>query len=447
MNKFEIYLEAIQKVVQNELFNIDTSKISMKKIEDLGFDFFVLFKDIGAKPDLFSMNENIVLEMINEAIERNKASYRNVVIEEVIEENEKFKREIEKAIQENKVFKKEIEEAIKKNKQIKRDKIIEEVIIKNIKLFKEEIEEVINKNKVFKKEIEEVINKIINNDKDIMSPNKVELFIKTFNRLKNQNTYISQDQDFSNGGYYYFIINNKLYFLDLLQYGSGAPISIGFNEISDFSIASYNMNSIMSSSNGGTKLFGKIRGIIEKEISDWKKAIYYFRPVLEKKEEKPINNLNDLASSATDLFNSFIKGKILAPITLSKLKSSIKKLSSTRLAEIKTQVIEKINAQSKFDASIKQETIDFIEAIFSIKKLPVPSSNIIKIFKKTPQIYSTDLFDYVAMKEKNYESSARTRIYRIIIKQMFGSKVDIKQIGDTTYFSLAPIPDDPEALI
>ena len=51
------------------------------------------------------------------------------------------------------------------------------------------------------------------------------------------------------------------------------------------------------------------------------------------------------------------------------------------------------------------------------------------------------------MKEKNYESSARARIYRIIVKQMFGSKVEIKQIGDTTYFSLAPIPDDPEALI
>ena len=382
MNKFEIYLEAIQKVVQNELFNIDTSKISMKKIEDLGFDFFVLFKDIGAKPDLFSMNENIVLEMINEAIERNKASYRNVVIEEVIEENEKFKREIEKAIEENKVFKIEIEKAIKKYKGIKRDKIIEEVIIKNIKLFKKEIEEVINKNKVFKKEIEEVIEKIINNDKDIMSPNKVELFIKTFNQLKNQNTYIGPDDDFDNDQYYYFTINNKLYFLDLLQYGPREPISIGFNEISDFSIASYNMNSIMSSSNGGTKLFGKIRGIIEKEVPNWEKRIYNFRPVLEKKEEKPIDNFYDIASSATYLFNSFIKGKALAPITLSKLKSSIKKLSSTRLAEIKTQVIEKINAQSKFDASIKQEAIGFMEAIFSAKNFQYLVQILLKFLKK-----------------------------------------------------------------
>jgi hypothetical protein len=208
--------------------------------------------------------------------------------------------------------------------------------------------------------------------------------------------------------------------------------------------SNFKMNSIMSSSSGGTQLFGKIRGIIEKEVPGWRKAIYSFQPILEKKEIKPIDDLNNLFTAVTDLFNNFIKGKALAPIILSKLKSSIKKLPSTRLAEIKTQAIENINSQLKFNVSIKQEAVGFIEALLSGKKLPVPSPNFIKIGKKTPQIFSTDLFDYVAIREKNYKSSVRTRIYRIIIKQMFGSKVNIKQIGDTTYFSLAPIPDDPE---
>jgi hypothetical protein len=39
-------------------------------------------------------------------------------------------------------------------------------------------------------------------------------------------------------------------------------------------------------------------------------------------------------------------------------------------------------------------------------------------------------------------SSARTRIYRIIIKQLFGNEVDIRQVGFNTFFSLTPIPKE-----
>jgi hypothetical protein len=201
----------------------------------------------------------------------------------------------------------------------------------------------------------------------------------------------------------------------------------------------------MSSSVGGTQLFGKIRGIIEKEVPGWRKAIYFFQPILEKKERTTLEGVSDFMSPLTFLLNNFIKGKKLDVAVINNFKSAVKKIKSQKLTEIKTEIIQNINDYPKIDASVKQEAINFIEALFGGKQLSVPSPNLIKI-GKTITIYSTDLIDYVGMNQKSYGSSARTRIYRIIIKQMFGSKVNIKQIGDTTYFSLVPIPDDPEGV-
>jgi hypothetical protein len=365
--KFINYLEAVRDDVLNELFNIDTSKIQMKKIPDPSFGFLYALQSIGAKPDIFSKDENTVLQMVNAIAEKNKKQYS--------------------------------------------------------------------------KDGDDV-----EDDEDVISPKKIKTFMSIFNELKNGNAYIIGDSgDFGDDEDYHFVVNDKLYVVSINQYGNDAPINISFNEVLDFNISSdYKMNSIMSSSSGGTQLFGKIRGIVEKEVPGWRKAIFSFQPILEKKEQKPIDDLNNLFTAVTDLFNKFIKGKALEPVILNKLKSSIKKAPSKRLGEIKTNAIEKINKHPIFDTSIKQEAVSFIEALFSGQKLPPPSPNLIKIGKKTSKILSTDLFNYVAIKEKNYESSARTRIYRIIIKQMFGSKVNIKQVGGTTYFSLAPIPDDPE---
>jgi len=320
-------------------------------------------------------------------------------------------------------------------KKIKLEKIEDVNFLTMLKKIK------INSEKIFtldKQEISNITNNIFEKNK---TSDEIENFLNVFNKFKTGNYYIEDPIAGKelNKAKFYFLVNSKPYFLKVDNAKNVTEkVVIAFNEVKKFNESddkTYKMNSIMSTSNGGTQLFNKIRTIIEEETKSWEKRIYSFNSEIQNKENKVLYSLHDFLSCFVSLLNNFMKGKIDDNMA-KKIKLLSKKINSKLLTQMKIKIINNINKNKIINKKFKKEAFNFIEEIFNNSQLAEPSDDIVKNSKKFQDIMENDLIKNTEVTKIVSEFSARTRIYRVIIKQIFGSEINIQQDGYETSFSL-----------
>lgn len=267
---------------------------------------------------------------------------------------------------------------------------------------------------------------------------ETKFFTDAFLKIKQGNYYIN-DTSIKNEDCFIFLIDNKIYELDSLDSRQNA-IFITFNEMGKKFVA----NSIMSSEDG-SKLFNKIRGIIEIEVPDWKNKVFAFEPKLEKHELKNSENIDDMYSIIQNMLKYFLDGRNTdISINLKKFQIYAKKIGNTIKQKAKKDIISNIEKNNLLTDDLKNEFINFIEIIFNgSSNIPTRSAALSKFAatKKSFKLYFDEL-----IKDKHElsvgtslasQNSSRTRLYTIIIRKMFGPKVITKPIGSFLYFSMS----------
>jgi hypothetical protein len=258
---------------------------------------------------------------------------------------------------------------------------------------------------------------------------------KKLKDIRKKNSYIHLNgEEQGDGNKYLFFVGDKMYVLTLWEqdYGHYTSIDIVFDEFGrGDSIREYSSNSIMGTGSG-SELFNKIASITKKEIPGYSNKIFSFSGVLESSErfkETAVRNILKL------LFDN-LQRYLLQTIKKDNV-TQIRTKIDTFTGNVKKKVLEEINKK----LGREQDYMNFINFIFS----DAPFSSMPPLKKPLDEI-PNDLasklvsiaFDTNVIKN----SSMRMRLYRMIIKQMFGSNVNIEQHRGSVLFSLSPIPID-----
>lgn len=260
--------------------------------------------------------------------------------------------------------------------------------------------------------------------------------LNSFSALKNKNGYLTIEKEGDKE--FFFLVGSKLYHLRLVSgqsFSVSNSIEIIFNSINSYKDLMveprYAANNIFSNKSDGSKLFNMISAIIKKEIKTWKNEIFYFNSKMEDDEISKINSLEKIIKEINGaLFYASDEDESLSDREnyLNKVRSLIVKdvapFKST-LMKIKNLFISEISDDTK---KTGEAIIDYL--LFN-KRAPKLSGSSFRINNSS------------VLRSKNQEVEdiiegmvGRNRIYRIVIKQMFGSKVTIANKGGKIFFSL-----------
>ena len=296
-----------------------------------------------------------------------------------------------------------------------------------------------NKDSFFKVFKDENIIEDMKNKKLEISDDSIENFIKIIIELRNESSYIRSIQD------YYFFVKKKLYGLQIKDDNAPAKELIFFT-YNNKSSQNFNSNSMMRI--GGSDLFNGIASIIKKEVPGWENKIFAFKSELEPKEKNNSANIDSAQWELRLLFDTYFrKVSILNPKFLlgkteveqedvDKFRDFLNKLSDQQ-AKIKFKKLLQELLIEKLPNNLQSSGEYFLNFLFSNKK--------IKSLER-PKKYPSEEVEFIKnfalgkkLIEVLYKNSMRTRLYRMVIKQMFGSEVFFKPEGQWLFFSLKEI--------
>jgi hypothetical protein len=296
-----------------------------------------------------------------------------------------------------------------------------------------------NKDSFFKAFKDEDIIKYIKDNikifKDIIKDNSLEIsndlienFIKIITELRNESSYIRSKQD------YYFFVKKQLYGLEIKNDNTSVKelIFFTYNESSK----NFDSNSIMRK--GGSDLFNGIASIVKKEVPRWESEIFTFSPQLEFKEKNNADNIRSAQLELRLLFGAYFRNvSEVEQIDVDEFRKYLDQLSDQTKKKLKESLYELLIVE-KLPKDLKSSGDYFLNFLFSNEK--------VKSLKR-PKKYSSEeaesIKNFYTLKEKLlelvYKNSMRTRLYRMVIKQMFGSKIFIKEKENRLFFSLKEI--------
>jgi hypothetical protein len=258
---------------------------------------------------------------------------------------------------------------------------------------------------------------------------------KKLKDIKKKKSYIHlNSEEQGDGNKYLFFVGDKTYVLTLWEqdYGHYTSIDIVFDEFGrGDSIKEYSSNSIMGTG-GGSELFNKIASITKKEIPGYSNKIFSFSGVLDSSERFKETAVRNILKLLFDNLQRYLIQKIKED-NVTQLRTKI----NTFTGNVKKKILEEINKK----LGGEQDCMNFINFIFS----DAPFSSmppIKKPLKQIPNDLASKLISIAFDTNVVKNSSMRMRLYRMIIKQMFGNKVNIEQHKGSVLFSLAPIPID-----
>lgn len=277
---------------------------------------------------------------------------------------------------------------------------------------------------------DEDIVEYMKNKKLEISNDSIENFIKIITELRNESSYIRSIQD------YYFFVKKQLYSLQIIDTEGSAKELIFFTYNNKKSDKNFDSNSMMRL--GGSDLFNGIASIIKKEVPGWESTIFTFSPELEFKEKNNVVNIGSAQLELRLLFKAYFRDVLkVKQIDVDAFRKHLNKLNEQTKKKLK-ESLYKLLIVEKLPNDLKSSGDYFLNFLFSNEKIES---------LKPPQKYSQEearsIENLDTLKEKLlelvYKNSMRTRLYRTIIKQMFGSKVFIKEDGKSIYFSLKEI--------
>jgi hypothetical protein len=254
-------------------------------------------------------------------------------------------------------------------------------------------------------------------------PEDIKGIIEVYNILKgikSGTTYIYLNNDLAIAKSFVFFVNETLYGLDL---GEGQDVDILFDEFG----ANYmfQQNSIMSTS-GGSDLFNKIATIIKKEIPGWTTKVFSFASASEPSERANQGKLNIALRVLVNVLKKYLTVGI-QQADLTKIRKELGKVDNIK-NKLKNDLLEKIPKNVDY--------VNFINFIFSdetFKSLPPVKKQVSSLsgvmLSKINRLSTSSVYT---------KNTVRNRLYRMVIKQMFGSKVFINDEGSTRMlFSLS----------
>lgn len=268
------------------------------------------------------------------------------------------------------------------------------------------------------------------------SRDKFDLVSEKIKRIKNENAYASFSNElYKEGEFFLFFVKDKLYTLRLL-YLFGA-FDITFNEQGE----DIKLNSMMSSKEGSSELFNKIASIIKTENTDWAEKVFSFKGERSNLDETNFKLIKKASSAVFNLLLVYLQNKKITEIKISNVRELLKKINKNIKNKLKELIIKEIEKLKKIPEINKKSSISFINFIFSDLSLNdlKQNSNSFAPAKELSTSFIDDIPDiseYLAeMCLADY--GVRNRIYRIIIKQMFGDNVEIRNDEYRVYFSLS----------
>jgi hypothetical protein len=255
---------------------------------------------------------------------------------------------------------------------------------------------------------------------DIEDKSSLIKIYKTLNKIKDKDYYIKIE----NGGFdksFIFFVNKKIYTLEM---DKSSYITISFDEFNTNTI--YGRNSIMST--GGSELFNKIAAIIKKEYTSWKTSVFAFSPVTEPSEDNKKQKIKKVLNFFFNILNKYL--------TIGINQSEAIKIKNL-LNSINPAIKNKIKETLKIKMSLYLDCLNLIDFVFSEDndKILTPANEPNKIpknFKDKFKIWESSIVNDVYI---NF--SMRTKLYKMIINQMFGNKVIVTPIEGNIMFSLS----------
>ena len=253
---------------------------------------------------------------------------------------------------------------------------------------------------------------------------RADIFINAISKIKTGNYYLRVHSD-----RYIFRVSNFLYKLELDKNRKGYWI-ITFDKMLGNDDERYSSNSLFKIPGAKDQLFNKIRVIIEDRFKDkLKTMVFGFSSAIDASETSPRE-----VYSFIELFNrelqNYINGK---DVNLEKIKDFLGSSSGFKTKDKRTLDFIKTYLNDKTGTLNNPDAISFLNSVLQLKT-PPPPSKIIKSFKiNKPN--EDEIEGSVGSK------SMRTRLYKEVIRSLLGDQVYIKPKGNTTLFSLSPIPE------
>lgn len=207
----------------------------------------------------------------------------------------------------------------------------------------------------------------------------------------------------------------------------------------DYPLGSKSSNNLFSDRVAGSELFKKIAGIIKNEIPDWEKTIFAFEPVEENKEKhnnKSMSNVMDDLSSALNSY--FTKSGMGVDYWIRANRESLKQINQRTRNSILKIIKKGINRQKIYNHISEEEfnlANSFIDSLFNGREINPLSK---KLFNN-----SIDWVTKNDIEEENATNTMRTRLYKSVVRQMFG-EVHTRQLGSMTFFSKSPLSKEAE---
>ena len=252
---------------------------------------------------------------------------------------------------------------------------------------------------------------------------------KSFYEVKNGSAYFqSEETIFEDSLQCLFVVKNILYYLALLEDSDGYELL--FDTIKNskdlYEPPRFTKNSLMSDKSASSSLFNTISAIVKKEVPAWKNEVFFFSSAVEDSELGRIDSIREIIKQI---------GKCL--LYCEDNKQSLEN-KEAYLIQTKKDIVNKfkgtfLKIKEMFMSLITNDTNKVGEGILDFLLFNAPKPNLENIsynYKEVNVDYSQKAKDLLG----NFIS--RNRIYKIIIKQMFGEEVSIKNKNGKILFSL-----------